>query len=84
MDGKVETFKARLVVKHYTQKEAVDYEEIVSLVAMLTSIHILLSIATCLDYETWKMDVKTTFLNGYLEECIYVEQPECFVVKGQE
>ena len=72
IDGKVETFKARLVAKGYTQKEGVDYEETFFPVAMLKSIRILLSIATCLDYEIWKMDVKTTFLNGYLEESIYM------------
>ena len=76
MDGKVETFKARLVDKGFTQKEGIDYEETVSLVAMLKSIRILLSIAACLDYEMWPMDVKTSFLNGNLEEDIYMQQPE--------
>ena len=67
IDGKVETFKARLVAKGNTQKKGVDYEENFSPVAMLKSIRILLSISICLDYEIWKMDVKTDFLNGYLE-----------------
>ena len=84
IDGKVENFKARLVEKGYTQKEGVDYEETFSPVAMLKSIHILLSISSCLDYEIWKMDVKTAFLNGYLEESIYMMQPEGFVAKGQQ
>ena len=53
-------------------------------VAMLKSIRILLSIAACFDYEIWKMDVKTDFLNGYLEESIYMMQPEGFVAKGQQ
>lgn len=83
-DGKVETFKARLVAKGFTQREGIDYEETFSPVAMLKSIRILLSIAAHLDYEIWQMDVKTAFLNGSLEEDIYMKQPDGFIEKGQE
>ncbi|KAA0037509.1 gag/pol protein [Cucumis melo var. makuwa] len=82
--GKVHTFKARLVAKGYTQREWVDYEETFSPVAMLKSIRILLSIAIFYDYEIWQMDVKTTFLNGNLEESIFMSQPEGFITQGQE
>ncbi|KAL0540854.1 hypothetical protein IC582_020871 [Cucumis melo] len=82
--GKVQTFKAQLVAKGYTQKEGIDNEETFSPVAMIKSIRILLSIATFYDYEIWQMDVKTTFLNGNLEESIYMVQPERFIQKGQE
>ena len=80
----METFKARLVAMGYTKKEGVNYEETFSPVAMLKSICILLSIVTCLDYEIWQMDVKMAFLNGYLEESIYIMQQEGFVDKGQQ
>ena len=84
IDGKVETFKARLVVKGYTQKEGIDYDEIFLLVAMVKSIRILLSIAAHYDYEIWQMDVKTAFLNGNLKEEISMMQPEGFTAKNQE
>ena len=51
---------------------------------MLKSIKILLSIAAVLDYEIWQMDFKTTFLNGHLEENIYMQQQDGFTQKGQE
>ena len=84
IDGKVENFKARLVAKGYIQKEGIDYEETFSPVAMLKSIIILLSIAAHYDYEIWQMDVKTAFLNGNLDEEIYMMQPKGFIAKNQE
>ena len=48
---------------------------------MLKSIQILLTIATHYDYKVWQMDVKTTFLNGYVEEDIFMEQPKGFESK---
>ena len=82
VDGKVETFKPRLVTKGYNQKHGFDYEETFSPVAMLKFIKILLSIATHLDYEIWLMDVKTAFANGNLDESIFMMQPDDFVAKG--
>ena len=58
--------------------------ETFSHVAMLKSICILLSIAAILDYEIWQIDVKTAFLNGYLEESIYMEQLEGFKSHSQQ
>ena len=65
-------------------KEGIDYEEIFSLVAMFKFIRILLVVAAKLDYEIWQMDVKTAFLNGNLEEDIYMRQSEGFIAKRQE
>ena len=83
-DGKVETFKARLVAKGYRQRQGIDYEETFSPVAMLKSIRILLAIAAYLDYEIWQMYVKTAFLNGYIEENVYMDQPKGFVSEGEQ
>ena len=51
LDGKVETFKAKLVAKGFTQRESIDFQETFSPIVMLMSIRILLSIVACLDYE---------------------------------
>ena len=77
-DGKVETYKARLIVKDYYQYYGIDYDEIFSPVAMLKSIQIMVAIAAHLDYEIWQMDVKTAFLNGELTKEVYMIQPEGF------
>ncbi|GJY29816.1 retrotransposon protein, putative, ty1-copia subclass [Tanacetum coccineum] len=79
MDGIVHTYKASLVAKGYTQLYGVDYEETFSLVADIRAIRILISIAAYYDYKIWQMDVKTALLNGYLDEDIYIVQPEGFV-----
>ncbi|GJR38489.1 retrotransposon protein, putative, ty1-copia subclass [Tanacetum coccineum] len=70
---------SRLVAKGYTQLYGVDYEETFSPVADIRAIRILISIAAYFDYEICQMDAKTAFLNGYLDEDIYVVQPEGFV-----
>ncbi|GJR21226.1 retrotransposon protein, putative, ty1-copia subclass [Tanacetum coccineum] len=75
----VHTYKARLVAKGHTQTYGIDYEETFSPVADIRAIRILIAIAAYYDYEIWQMDVKTAFLNGRLDEDIYMEQPEGYV-----
>ena len=75
-DGSVTIYKARLVAKGFRQVQGVDYNEIFSTVAMLKSVCIMLAIA--IFYEIWQMDVKTTFLNGFLKEELYMMQPKRF------
>ncbi|KAL0440256.1 UNVERIFIED_CONTAM: Retrovirus-related Pol polyprotein from transposon RE2 [Sesamum latifolium] len=83
-DGEVTAFKARLVAKGYTQRPGVDFEETYSPVAMTKSIQILLAIAAWYDYKIWQMNVKTAFLNSFVEEEIYMDQPEGFTTVGEE
>jgi hypothetical protein len=74
-EGKVEKYKARLVAKGYSQVEGIDFGEIFSLVANLTSVRFLLYVVVAFDFEVEQMDVKTTFLHGDMEEEIYMKQP---------
>nr|GEW89405.1 retrotransposon protein, putative, Ty1-copia subclass [Tanacetum cinerariifolium] len=76
MDGVIHTYKARLVAKGFTQTYGVEYEETFSPVADIKAIRIFIAIAAYYDYEIWKMDVKTAFLNGHLFEKVYMVQPE--------
>ncbi|KAK4409340.1 Copia protein [Sesamum angolense] len=73
-----------LVAKGYTQRPRVDFEETFSPVAMAKSIRIMLAIAAWYDYEIWQINVKTVFLNGFVEEEIYMDQSEGFTVVGEE
>ena len=77
--GTVIRNKSRLVAQSYTQVEGVDFDETFALVARLESIRILLAIASHLNFKLYHMDVKRTFLNGMLQEEVYVEQPKGFI-----
>jgi len=72
-------FKARLVAKGYAQKEGIDFQEIFSPVVKHVSIRLLLSMVVHLNMELQQMDVKTAFLHGYLDETIYMDQPEGYI-----
>ena len=82
--GEVDRFKGRLVAKGYSQKYGVDYDETFSPVLRFSSLRILLAYAVQKKMLVHQMDVTTAFLNGDLEEEIYMEQPEGYVVSGKE
>ena len=75
-DGTVEKYKARLVAKGLRQKENIDFFDTYSPVTRITSIRVLISLATVYNLIVHQMDVKAAFLNDELEEEIYMEQPE--------
>ncbi|CAL1369869.1 unnamed protein product [Linum trigynum] len=83
-DGSIHTFKARLVAKGFRQKEGVDCFDTYAPVARITFIRVLLALASIYNLHVHQMDVKTAFLNGELDEEVYMEQPEGFVLPGNE
>jgi hypothetical protein len=82
--GNVKRFKARLVAKGFTQREGIDYNEIFSSVSCKDSFRIIMVLVAHYDLELHQMDVKTAFLNGNLNENIYMAKPKGFVVKEKE
>ena len=83
-NGEAARYKCRLVAQGYTQAQGIDYHETFAPVARFGSIRTLLATAAQRGMHVHQMDVHTVFLNGELEEDIYMFQPEGFVVEGKE
>src|SRR5713226_2070869 len=83
-DGSIEKYKARFVARGFSQKKGIDYEETSAPIARYTSIISVLSLATVMKWKIHQMDVKTAFLNGVVEEEVYVEQPLGFETHDRE
>ena len=80
----IQTCKARLVAKGFKQREIVDYFDTYVSVARITSIRLFFALASIHNLFVHQMDVKTAFLNGDLNEEVYIKQPNYFFLKGNE
>ena len=83
-DGTIQKHKARLVAKGYAQQLGVDFEETFSHVACFETVRVFLALAAQPGQPIHQFDVKSAFLNGELEEEVYVAQPEGFIIGGKE
>ena len=83
-NGSIQKYKARFVARGFSQREGVDYDETFALVARFTSIHTIIALASTMRWRLYQMNVKTTFLNGEIEEEVYVEHSDGFAVHGKE
>jgi hypothetical protein len=83
-DGSIEKHKACFVARGFSQVEGIDYDETFAPVARYTSIRTVMAIVAEMGWRIHQMDVKTAFLNGILEEEVYIEQPQGFELYGRE
>ena len=84
VNGLVTRYKARLVAQGFSQQFGCDYDETFSPVVRAESIRALLALAAQEEMHLHQMDVQTAFLNGVLQEEVYMRQPEGYAVKGSE
>ena len=78
-NGEITRNKARLVCKGYAQEEGLDYGETFSPIARMEGVRTLLAYVAFKSFKVYQIDVKSTFLNGILEEEVYIKQPKGFV-----
>ncbi|GJX26545.1 zinc finger, CCHC-type containing protein [Tanacetum coccineum] len=84
VNGTVEKFKARLVIQGFKQKSGIDYFDTYTPVARISTIRLLITITSIHNLIIHQMDVKTTFLNGELDEEVYMNQPQGLIMPGNE
>jgi hypothetical protein len=82
--GKIERLKVRLMAKAFTQREWIDYTETFSPDSKKDSFRIVMALVAHYDLELYQMDIKIVFLNGDLQESMYITQPEGFTIEDKE
>ena len=83
-DGSVEKYKARFVARGFSQIEGINYEETFAPVARYSSIQTILALSAHMGWHIHQMDVKIAFLNGVIEEEVYIKQTEGFEIFSSE
>jgi hypothetical protein len=83
-DGNIKKYKARFVARGFSHKEGVDYEENFSPVARYTSINVIISLTSVMGWRLHQMDVKTVFLDIVIDEEVYIEKHQVFLIHGNE
>ena len=83
-NGEIDKYKARLVAKGFVQQEGIDYEETFVPTAKWNTIRLTLALAAQQGWKVHQMDVKSAFLNGDLQQEVYMTQPPGFEIEGQE
>jgi len=84
VDGSAEKYKARFVARGFSQKEVVDHDETFAPMARYTSVRTIIVIASVMGWKLHQMDVKTAFLNGVVDQEVYIEQPRGFIIHESE
>jgi len=83
-DGSIERYTARLIAKGFTQEYGIDYEENFAPVACLTSVRCLIDVAVIHRWPLYQMDMKNVFLNGDLQEEVYMQPPPDYPHSGSK
>ena len=83
-NGTIDRYKAQLVAKGYAQQKGIDYEETFAPTSRMTIVRSMISMATCFRWHMHQLDRMTAFLNGDLQEEVYVRQRLGFVMPWQE
>jgi hypothetical protein len=84
VDGSIDKYKERFMARGFSQKEGEDYDRTFAPVSIYTSFRAIMSLVSTMGWSLHQMDANKTFLNGEIEEEVYIEQPQCFEVQPRD